>query len=293
MSEKTRRGVQQANRNKGSTSKPSMEYKDGDDENIFTMEHINVDGISAREGMVEYQNVLGAFKHMEAGMFSVSEHTLDTTQSRVRRRMYDLKIKVDAYAKIEAGSCGGETTESWWKPGGTLLGISGRWASRLKEQGSDRMGRWSWMDLRGKNNKIIKVISAYRVSQEYGSQAGVLTAYQQQYRALVKQKRGELSPRAAFLADLEHEVMQWIQKPVHEIVILMDANEAVEEKKELRAFEQSLNLVDAVALLNPSAARESTYLWEKKKTGLCFLFKGFTTCSGEGWAPLVSSTYHL
>ena len=79
VSDKTRRGVQQANRNKGSTSKPSMEYKDGDDENIFTMEHINVDGISAREGMVEYQNVLGAFKHMEAGMFSVSEHTLDTS----------------------------------------------------------------------------------------------------------------------------------------------------------------------------------------------------------------------
>ena len=71
-----------------------------------------MDGISAREGMVEFQNVMGAFKQMEAGMFSVNEHTLDATQSRVRGRMHELRQKVDPYAKIEVGSCLNEKADS-------------------------------------------------------------------------------------------------------------------------------------------------------------------------------------
>ena len=77
------------------------------------MERINVDGISARGGMIEFQNVVGAFKNMEAGMFNVNEHTLDTTQKGVRWRMNELKQKVDAYAKIDAGSCLQEKADLW------------------------------------------------------------------------------------------------------------------------------------------------------------------------------------
>ena len=45
-----------------------------------------------------------------------------------------------------------------------MIGVSGRWGSQVETKGSDHMGHWSWVDLRGKNNRMIKVISAYRVS---------------------------------------------------------------------------------------------------------------------------------
>ena len=75
-----------------------------------------------------------------------------------------------------------EEFESSWKPGGTLVGISGRWASRAESSGSDYMGHWSWIDIRGGKGKMIKVISTYRVSQGNISQAGETTSCQQQVR---------------------------------------------------------------------------------------------------------------
>ena len=61
-----------------------------------------------------------------------------------------------------------------------MIGISGKWASRERARGSDELGRWSWITLKGKKDKMIRVYSVYRVSQDSPSQAGVLTAFQQQ-----------------------------------------------------------------------------------------------------------------
>ena len=120
---------------------------------------------------------------------------------------------------------------------------------------------------------MIRVYSAYRVSQELSSQAGVLTAVQQQYRGLVKQKREVVEPRVAFLADLEQEIRLWQQKPLHEVILMIDANESISEGKALAAFQQSLNMVDAVAMLNPTLEEDPTYLWGKKRIDYFFFQK--------------------
>ena len=85
---------------------------------------------------------------MEAGFFSVNEHTLDTTQPKLRKQIFDSSKGIDKYGKIEVGSSMFDTADSHWKPGGTMIGVSGKWASRVIRQGSDSMGRRSWMDIR-------------------------------------------------------------------------------------------------------------------------------------------------
>ena len=92
-----------------------------------------------------------------------------------------------------------------------------------------------------------------------------MTACQQQHRALVKNKSKIVNPKEAFLADLEHELLLWKKKKHHEIIIRIDSNESVEEGKELKAFQRSLGLVDAMEILNPSMVKDTTYLWGKKK----------------------------
>ena len=72
-----------------------------------------------------------------------------------------------------------ETFTRDWELGDTLLGVAGTWTSRVEKSGNDEMGRWSWVNLRGKQGRIIKVISAYRVSHVHTSQAGDLTSYKQ------------------------------------------------------------------------------------------------------------------
>ena len=51
-----------------------------------------------------------------------------------------------------------EKSESFWKPGGTMIGISGKWASRERARGSDELGRWSWITLKGKKEKNDKSV---------------------------------------------------------------------------------------------------------------------------------------
>ena len=56
----------------------------------------------------------------------------------------------DTYAKASFSSNMDESYLIYWKLDRTLVRASGRWASRVAESGNDALGRWSWMDLRGK-----------------------------------------------------------------------------------------------------------------------------------------------
>ena len=108
--------------------------------------------------------------------------------------IHDTIKTAEKYAAIETASNKDEFFETSWKPGGVLLGVSGKWASRVEGKGSDHKGRWSWIDLWGKQGKMIRMISAYRVSQSNISQAGETTSYKQQVRSLLK--RGVEDPNS-------------------------------------------------------------------------------------------------
>ena len=93
------------------------------------------------------------------------------------------KIKEkDTYAKVAFASNLDETYLTSWKPEGTMIGASGRWASRVAKSGNDRMGQWIWIDMRGEG-RLIRVISAYIVSQDYPDTAGETTSCKQQVRS--------------------------------------------------------------------------------------------------------------
>ena len=69
--------------------------------------------------------MLGALYHLEAGMFSINEHTLDTTQRALWQKVQEAKQLVDPFSKLEAASCLEEESDNFWKPGETMIGISG------------------------------------------------------------------------------------------------------------------------------------------------------------------------
>ena len=117
--------------------------------------------------------------------------------------MIKQKIKAkDTYAKVSFASNLDEEYLTSWKPGGTLIGASGRWASRLDKSGNDKLGRWSWLDMRGGKGRMIRVISAYRVSQDYPDAAGETTSCKQQVRSLMMRGITNPNPKKRFLTDL-------------------------------------------------------------------------------------------
>ena len=78
----------------------------------------------------------------------------------------------DKYSKYSFSSNIDEPYLTSWKSVGTMIGVLGRWASRVSHTGNDPLRQWSWVDVRAKRGRMICVISAYRVSQEYPAQAG-------------------------------------------------------------------------------------------------------------------------
>ena len=67
-----------------------------------------------------------------------------------------------------------------------MLGLALQMESHREVDGSDSKGRWTWVQLTGKQGKAISVITTYRVSQTYPSEASYSTVFMQQYRPYIK-----------------------------------------------------------------------------------------------------------
>ena len=128
---------------------------------------------------------MGILATIEAGVYSMVETQWDTTCPKFCKFVREKLKDHDTYAKAAFDSNTDESFLTSCKPGGSLVGVSGRWVSRMAKLETDALGRWSWMDLWGKKGKTIRVISAYRVSQDYPAYVGETTSYKQQVRNLM------------------------------------------------------------------------------------------------------------
>jgi hypothetical protein len=114
------------------------------------------------------------------------------------------------------------------KPGGTAMGTVGKWSCSFEERGSDPagLGRWSYIRIRGRQNRQVVFVTAYQVSQKYGTHVGPTTAYHQQAALLRQHGHLEPNPRKAFYADLTNTITAWKAKN-YSVVVMLDANDTL------------------------------------------------------------------
>jgi hypothetical protein len=111
------------------------------------------------------------------------------------------KHRVWRHAKAYTSS----SDEDWnktRKPGGTLLGVTGSLAGRIKSHTADKYGRWIQVDLLGRSGQIISVICTYQVVQEVGRH-GDQTTYSQQVRMMRMEGQLKPDPRQQFIIDMK------------------------------------------------------------------------------------------
>ena len=91
-----------------------------------------------------------------------------------------------------------------YKPGGTCIGVNGKWTTRIRDSGVDPtgQGRWSYVIISGCDTPDILFISAYRVCQKARSKAGPLTSYAQQWTMSHIAGNPHPDPRNDFISDL-------------------------------------------------------------------------------------------
>ena len=54
------------------------------------------------------------------------------------------------------------------KPGGTLLGVTGPLLRRISKTDTDKYGRWTSLDLFGRDGRTVTIICAYQVPDASG-----------------------------------------------------------------------------------------------------------------------------
>jgi hypothetical protein len=125
----------------------------------------NVHHVSTSKTDDELRMHFGDQHRLGIDYLGITEHKLDTTQYPVRRAFIESAKQAYKQHKLELGSSELNTV-STYKPGGTAISAQGNATGRIIFQASDKYGRWSYMDLQGKDDRIITYITVYQVCKK-------------------------------------------------------------------------------------------------------------------------------
>jgi hypothetical protein len=177
---------------------------------------INLNGINLDKKAVKFRDLCEEIKHSNIHILAAAEHNLDTNKFAVRKTLQDIARQTFTHHSLQTATSSVRANK-FYKPGGTLLLAQGDMISHIKEKGSNTLGRWTWMKLVGKNQKLITVISAYQVCIRPTHRTGT-TAYHQQQSLLRQKGAKKANPRKYFHRDLNEFIR--IAKTRDENIIL-------------------------------------------------------------------------
>ena len=189
----------------------------------------NPNGIQPDRKDYEFLYCLSQCRSLGIGVQSLVETKLNWNKntSFSARRAFQRTWEFSSLAPSQVD----ENFVSHQQPGGTLTAVIDRWTSRVHSKGQDPygLGCWSYITLRGKQDTLITIVSAYRVSQKSSTSLGIKTAYMQQYRSLqshfLKSKKLQTpEPNRQFIIDLQ-AWLQHLQSQGHQLILNLDNND--------------------------------------------------------------------
>ena len=173
----------------------------------------------------EGADMLDLFLQMEnirADIFGFSETKLATDQPFVNNLLQKNKRKIWDHASLVT-STSKIVLEGYHKPGGTLTCATNSLVGRIRNTYSDPYGRWSGMELMGRSDKRLVILTVYQVTQKTGT-AGNTTAYTQQRNMFRLEDRSNPNPRKILIADLSALVSE-LHRNDHDIILMGDFND--------------------------------------------------------------------
>jgi len=149
--------------------------------------HQNSDTKQIMKGMRSTQKVTGILsilRSWDANILCLAETQSAWENYKVKDEVEKEMRKNDRYAGM-IGSSSSTLGGDYYKPGGTLTVYNGNWSNRIT-RGVDphKLGRWSFITLKGRNSSFLTIVTDYRVCKTRG--IGMTTTYMQQETLLKK-----------------------------------------------------------------------------------------------------------
>ena len=157
-----------------------------------------------------------------------------------------------------------ESTIPWsspYTPGGTHTILHPTLQPRVTTHGDypRLMGGWSWVTIRGRQNRKITIITVYKVYNRPIVTAGPLTAISQQWKIAQSKNRGNENIVDNTITDLQLFINSQ-QNNGTEIILNMDANETVNCKNStIIKLCRIYKLCDTIALKHGTELEPNTY----------------------------------
>ena len=134
-------------------------------------------------------------------------------------------------------------------------GITGR----VTQQTSDTLGRWTYLQMAGRNGRILNFITAYQVCARPTNKTGT-TAYHQQESLLRTQGRIDPHPRRNFRKDLTAFLKPMKQRNEH-IILAGDFNEPLDSgTSNMSKICQDIGLSDVFSIRHRDTPEPATYI---------------------------------
>ena len=252
-------------------------------ENNMRLMGVNINTLTMEKSDVEY--VMRTFYNFEATVIGIMETNADCNNYNVRELVREVANETWGYHRAQLASNKHEKPKETHLPGGTLVMACAEDGRRAIEQGMDEtgLGRWSWIRMVSSALKRITYVTAYRPCPNTVSTAGETTSWMQQFEHYRKRGVKIPNPREKMLEDLRQFVFKE-SRMGNEVVIMMDANESLSEKKGLYNFALECKIQCAHRCLHPDLIEPKTGIKGRKQIDYIFVTEGLLPhIEAAGW----------
>ena len=112
--------------------------------------NINLNAVTNHNDLLEWEMMVAYLMDMQVDIFGLTEINLDLNNRIIRDKFIQSRNYFDPYIRMAASSSLQMVGETPFKMGGTVTGTNGCWSGRISKQGSDKIGRWSYLYLQAK-----------------------------------------------------------------------------------------------------------------------------------------------
>jgi hypothetical protein len=201
---------------------------------IFRVYFQNVNGLQFKTNNSRWQPHLQYMKDNRITISGFAETNMNWYSKHIKRQISaETQAVFDNYSIACSDNRFNPPDRSPYLLGGCLQWCTDHWTSRMIRTIQDprKMGRWTGQQFRLKDGKTLSVITAYRPCQQSISDENkqTTTVTFQQKLLFTKDQWKDIDIRQTFITDMIKEIQKIEEDLNNMCILMMDANESIED----------------------------------------------------------------